>query len=145
MPGSMPLLHAVEALGGALAGEERLVALVDVGGEQVGGLGVGAREHAGSARPARRPRGARRSACGCAACGRDQHLAAHVAALLLRGELVLEVHAGGAGLDHRLHQLEGVEHAAEAGLGVGHDRREVVDVALALRPLRSGRRAAARC
>ena len=57
---------------------------------------------------------------------RDQHLAAHVAALLLARELVLEVHAGGARLDHRLHQLEGVERAAEAGLGVGDDRREPV-------------------
>ena len=61
---------------------------------------------------------------------RHQHLAAHVAALLDRGELVFEVHAGGAGFDHGLHQLEGVQHAAEAGFGIGHDRREVVDVAL---------------
>ena len=58
--------------------------------------------------------------------GRDQHLAAQVAALLLGRELVLEVHAGGAGLDHGLHQLERVERAAEAGLGVGDDRREPV-------------------
>ncbi len=64
--------------------------------------------------------------------GRHQHLAAHVAALLLAGELVLEVHAGGARLDHRLHQLEGVERPAEAGLGVGDDRREPVAVILAL-------------
>ena len=33
-------------------------------------------------------------------------------------------------LDHGLHQFEAVEHAAEAGFGIGHDRREVVDVAL---------------
>ena len=37
--------------------------------------------------------------------GRDEHLAAHVAALLLAGELVFEVHARGAGFDHGLHQL----------------------------------------
>jgi hypothetical protein len=47
-----------------------------------------------------------------------------VAALLLRGQLILEVHRGGAGLDERLHQLEGVERPAEPGLGVGDDRRE---------------------
>ena len=40
---------------------------------------------------------------------RDQHLAAEVAALLLRRQLILEVHACGAGFDHRLHQLERVE------------------------------------
>ena len=49
-----------------------------------------------------------------------------MAALLLGGELVLEVHARGAGLDHRLHQLERVQRAAEAGLGVGDDRDEPV-------------------
>ena len=59
-------------------------------------------------------------------CGGDQHLAAEVAALLLRGELVLPVHARGAGLDHGLHQLVGVQRAAEAGLGVGHDRDQPV-------------------
>ena len=64
--------------------------------------------------------------------GRDEHLAAEVAALLLGGELVLEVHAGGAGLDHRLHQLEGVQRPAEAGLGVGDDRREPVGAVRAL-------------
>ena len=54
---------------------------------------------------------------------------------LTDGELVLEVHAGGARLDHRLHQLERVQHAAEAGLGIGDDRREEVDVALAFHVL----------
>ena len=62
--------------------------------------------------------------------GRHQHLATHVAALLDGSELVFEVHAARAGADHGLHQFERVEHAAEAGFGVGHDRREVVDVAL---------------
>ena len=39
------------------------------------------------------------------------------------------MHPGGAGADHRFHQFVGVEHAAEARLGVGDDRREVVNVA----------------
>ena len=58
--------------------------------------------------------------------GRHQHLAAQVAALLLRRELVLEVHASRARLDHRLHQLVGVQRAAEPGFRVGHDRRHPV-------------------
>ncbi len=37
------------------------------------------------------------------------------------------MHAGGAGDDHVLHQLECVEHAAETGFGIGHDGQEVVD------------------
>jgi len=115
----------------ALAGEERPVVVVDVRRDEVGRLGVGAREEDG--RHAHdvggEPRGDQfldRLA------RRDEHLAAHVAALLDRGQLVLEVDARGARLDHRLHQLEGVQHAAETGLGVGDDRREVVDVPLAL-------------
>ena len=61
-----------------------------------------------------------------------QHLAAHVPALLGGGQLVLEMHAGGARLDHLLHQLEGVQHPAEAGLGVRHDRLQPVDRVIAL-------------
>ena len=69
--------------------------------------------------------------------GGDEHLAAEVAALLLGRELVLEVHGRRARLDERLHDLEGVQRPAEAGLGVGHDRREPVDrvVALGVRDL----------
>ncbi|MPM98820.1 hypothetical protein SDC9_146010 [bioreactor metagenome] len=58
--------------------------------------------------------------------GRHQDLAAQVAALLLRGQLVLPVDAGGTRGDHRLHQLVRVEGAAEAGLGVGDDRDQPV-------------------
>ena len=60
--------------------------------------------------------------------GRDQDLAAQMPALLLAGELILEVHARRAGLDHRAHQLERVQGAAEPGLGVGDDRRDQADV-----------------
>ncbi len=38
--------------------------------------------------------------------------------------------AGGARLDHCLHQLEGVEVAAESGFGVGDERREPIDVSI---------------
>ena len=63
---------------------------------------------------------------------RHEHLAAEVAALLLGGELILEVDGRGAGLDVRLHDLERVERAAEARLGVGDDRREPVRLVVAL-------------
>ena len=55
-----------------------------------------------------------------------------MAALLLGCELVLEVHARGPGLDHRLHELERVQRAAEAGLGVRDERHEPVDVVFSL-------------
>jgi hypothetical protein len=40
---------------------------------------------------------------------RHQHLAAEMATFLFGGELILKMHAGGADLDHRLHQLVGIE------------------------------------
>ena len=109
------------AFGGALAGDELAVALVGVAEEQGGVAGVGAGdEERGHVEDvggeARRGQGAEELRRG------DEHLAAHVAALLLSGELVLEVHARGAGLDHALHQLEAVNGAAEAGLRVGDYR-----------------------
>ncbi len=56
----------------------------------------------------------------------DQNLAAQVAALLLRRQLVLEVDARRTGLDEGLHDLEGVQRAAETGFRIGHDRREPI-------------------
>ena len=120
------LLQPVEALVGPLAGDPRLVALVDVAGDQRRRMGVGARhEDRVDARDIRgEPRRVERADEGG---GRQEHLAAEMAALLLRGQLVLEMHRRGARLDHALHQLEGIERSAEAGFRVGDDRREPVD------------------
>ena len=107
--------------GRALAGEERAVALVDVARQQRRRVGVGAgdderrhAEHVG-----REPRRQQRAD---ELAGRDEHLAAEVAALLLGRELILEVDGRRARLDHPLHQLERVQRPAEAGLRVGDDR-----------------------
>ena len=129
--------YPVEALGGALPGQEWPVTLVHVAGDQRRGLGVGAGDHQGghAGHVGGEPGGGQGTDV---RLGRDQHLATQVAALLLGGELVLPVHPGRTGGDHRLHQLVGVQHAAEAGLGVGHDRRQpvraVAPVGIALRP-----------
>ena len=118
-------LVAEEAFLGALAGDERAVGFVDVGGEQERAVGVGARDHQRGdvEHVGREPR---RDQLLDRLLRRHQHLAAHVAALLGGGELILEVDARGARLDHLLHQLVGVEHAAETCFGVGDDRREPV-------------------
>ena len=55
-----------------------------------------------------------------------QHLAAHVPALLGGSQLILKVHAGGTGRNHRLHQFESVQRSAEARFGIGDDRSEPV-------------------
>ena len=128
---------AEEAFHGALAGDERAVVVVHVAGHQVGGVGVGAGQQHG-----------RRAHHVGGQAGRDQRTRLRGSAPapcrpwphLDRGQLVFEVHARGARFDHALHQFEGVEHAAEAGFGVRHDGREVVDVAfiagiLAFHPL----------
>ncbi len=113
--------HLVEPLSGAGAGEERAVALVMVAREQCRREGVGAGDDDGrhSGDVGSEPGGVEGADV---LAGRDEHLAAHVAALLLARQLVLPVHTGGTGLDHAVHQLVGVERAAEAGLGVGDDR-----------------------
>ena len=67
--------------------------------------------------------------------GGDQDLAAHVAAFLLGGELVLDVDARGAGLDEGPGDLERVEDAPETGLRVGDDGDQPVDAAAAVQRL----------
>ncbi len=128
------VLQAEEAFGRPLAGDERAVPLVDVAGDQLGAFGVGARDedrrHATDV--GGKARGVEVADC---RLGRDQHLAAQVAALLLGRELVLEVNARGAGLDIGLHDLEAVERPAEAGLGIGDDRREPVALGAAFEML----------
>ena len=122
-----------EALPRPLAGQELVVGRVDVAREQRRRVGVGARDEHG--RHAQHVRGQTRGLQRADELrGRHEHLAAEVAALLLGRELILEVDSRCAGFDHPLHQLERVEVAAEAGLGVGDDRDEPVarDVALGL-------------
>ena len=117
------LLQAEEPLRRALAAiDELMVARVDVAVMSVAEC-ASVRATAGSARRniGREPRRVE----GADEClRRHQHLAAEMAAFLLRRELILEMHARRAGLDHRLHQLERVERPAEAGLGIGDDRRD---------------------
>ena len=110
------------------------VAFVDVAGDELGAFGVGARDEdrRNAADVGGEPR---RVEVADRRLGRDQHLAAEVTALLLARQLVLEVNAGGARLDIGLHDLEAVERAAEAGLGVGEDRREPVALGAAFEML----------
>ena len=126
-----PRRDAVEAFARALAGRERLVALVDIAREQVGRECVGAGDdHRGHVRDVGgEPSGVQGADV---LLRRHQHLAAEVPALLLARELVLPVDAGSAGLDQRLRELVGVERSAESGLGVGDDRGEPVLGRLAL-------------
>ena len=121
----VPSFSRKKPSGGALAGQELAVALVDVRGDQLGALGVGAGDEQGrhAADVGGEPGRVEVADMGL---GRDQHLAAEMAALLLGGELVLEMDAGGARLDIGLHDLEAVQRPAEAGLGVGDDRHEPV-------------------
>src|SRR5699024_10058457 len=118
-------LDVVVTLGGALAGDEGNVALINVRGDQGGGLCVGTGDDDG--------RGVGDVRCQAGGVqgadvllGRDEDLATEVAALLLGGELILPVGAGGTGVDHGLLQLVDVEGATEAGLTVSDDRNEPV-------------------
>ena len=120
------VLDHVETLAGALAGKEGFVVIVDIRGQQVCRLGVGARQyHGGHAHDVGRE--PRRNQLLHRFLRWNQHLAPHVPAFLDRGQLILEVNAGGTRANHVLHQFEGVEYPAETGLGVGYDRQKIVD------------------
>ncbi len=108
------------------AEQERLVALVGATVEQVGRLGIGARDD-----DARHPHDVELEACGVKTLdlfvGRHQNLAALMSALLGAGALVLDVVSGHPGLDEPFDQVAYVRIAAVAGVGVGDDERPVVD------------------
>ena len=116
-------LEPVKAFRGALAGDEFAIAFVDIRGNQPRAFGIRARDDKN-----RYAANVGRKSCGDQIAlvrgGRDKHLAAQMAALLFRGELILEVNAGGTRFDIRLHDLESIERPAESGFGVGNDRRE---------------------
>ena len=136
-------LHLEEALVGSGPGAERAVCRVDVAGEQVRRVGVGAGddEDRHPADVGGEPGGGQRPDM---LGGGNEDLAAHVPAFLLRGELVLEVHTGGPGLDERLGQLEDVERSAEPGFAVGDDREPSSRWRGRPRPNGPGRRGAVR-
>src|SRR5688572_18117703 len=92
-PGAFP--EPEEAFRRPLSGEELMVPLVDVGGDQLRAFGVGAGNEDGrdAADVGGETRGVEVADMGLS---RDQHLAAKMSALLLRGELILEMDAGGA-------------------------------------------------
>ena len=105
--------------------DEGPIALIDVRRDQPRGLRIGARHH--QRRHAHHIGGKpRRDEIAHMCRGRDQHLAAEVAALLFGRELIFEMHAGSARLDEGLHDLKTVERSAEARFRVGDDRREPV-------------------
>jgi hypothetical protein len=108
-----------------------VVARVDVAREQVGRVRIGARdEHGGHVEHVGGQ--TRRDQLLHELARRHEHLAAQMTALLGARQLILEVHARRTRLDHAAHELVGVEVAAEAGLGIGHDGRHPVARGLAL-------------
>ncbi len=105
--------------------EERLVALIGAAVDQVGRLGVGARDDdAGNAHDVELKAGGI-EALDLLVRG-DQHLAALVAALLGARALVLDVIPRNAGLDEAADQVAHMGIAAVAGVGVGDDEWAVV-------------------
>lgn len=50
-----------------------------------------------------------------------------MAAFFLRAQLILEMHSRRPRFDHRLHQLEDVQSAAESRFGIRYDRHEIIE------------------
>src|SRR5258708_34894556 len=95
------LAQSEEAFRRPLAGDKRTVARVDVAGQQLRRMGVGARYHQSldAKHVSRQPRGVQSAD---ELLRRHQHLAAEMAAFLLGGQLVFEVNAVAASLDRRV-------------------------------------------
>ena len=123
-PGAV--LQAEEPLGGALAGQERAgrarrcPTVINLRA-----LGVGPRndQRRHPAHVGGEPRGVE---VADVRLGRNEHLAAEMAALLLGRQLVLEMDRGDPRLDIGLHDFEAVQRPAEPGFGIGDDRNEPV-------------------
>ena len=111
---------AVEALVRALAEQELVVVRIDVAGQRARAAGVGAR-HQNGVDTQHVGRQARAHQLGNELLRRHDDLAAQVAALLDRRQLVFEMDTGRTGANHVLHDLVGVQHAAEARFRVGDD------------------------
>src|SRR4029077_10940022 len=100
--------YAKKSFERSLAGQKLAVALVGVGGEQRGGVCIGACQN---------QRGNVTNiggqSCGNEVCDgsarRDQHFSPHVSAFFLPGEVVFEVHAGRARFDHSFDQFKDIE------------------------------------
>ena len=124
--GDHEVVEGLEVRVGA-AEDEGVVAGVDGGGDEGGGLGVGAGDgdEVGAHNVGLGADGD--EAVDVLADG-DEDLAGHVAALFGPGGLVLNVDAGGALLDEELGELHGGGQAAVARVGVGDEGPEVVDV-----------------
>lgn len=136
--GLKTVLDLIETLDGAagIVIHEGLVALIDVGGQELRGLRIRAgdnkRRHTHDI--GRKPR---RRQIADMRCRRDQNLAAEMAAFLFRCQLVFIMNTRRTCLDEGLHDFEGVERPAKTGLRISNDRREpgVDRKALALRRL----------
>jgi hypothetical protein len=118
-------LQTIEAFSGSFSANVFSIALIDVRGNELRTFRVGAGHH--DCR--RRAHVGRQPGCDEIALmrgRRDQNLAPKVAALLLRRELILQMHAGSARFDECLHDFEGIERPAETGFGISHDRRKPV-------------------
>src|SRR5438105_1469394 len=110
-------LQAIKAFRCALTGQKFAIALVDVGSHEPGALCVGARDdQCRDTADVRRE--TRRIQIALMRGARNEHFAAEMAALLLRRQLILEMHSGSARLDVRLLDLMRIERPAEARLHI---------------------------
>ena len=104
---------------------------VDVAGQQVGGQGVGAGDDDASGRRRRRRPAARRSGCGRAATVGTSTLPPRWPHFFSEASWSSQCTPAAPAAIIALHQLERVQRAAEAGLGVGDDRHQLVGARLA--------------
>lgn len=121
--------HDVDQVAGLLvggAGNEVMVSVIDGGGDEGGGLGIGS----GNGQQVRAEDiggGSDGNQSVDVLLDGDQHLSGHVATLLGTRGLVLNVDTGGTSLDEHLGELDDGSQTSVTSVGIGNDGSQVVD------------------
>jgi len=114
---------AEESFRSTFAGAECAIARINIAGEKVRAVGVGAGHHQRGYAEHVSSKTAATSFC-IASVVDTRTFPPRWPHFFARRELILEVNACGTSLDHCFHQFEGIQRATESGLGVGHERCE---------------------
>src|SRR2546421_6364404 len=120
-------MHSVEAFWCALCREEAMVGWVNIAGDEVCAISVGAGDekcgdtHHISSEPRSN------EVLDGRLCG-DEDFAAHMSTFLFGGQLIFKVNPCCTSFNHTFHKLKHIEWAAKTGFGISDDGSKPINV-----------------
>ncbi|MNV00673.1 hypothetical protein D3C71_908440 [compost metagenome] len=127
-----PRMGTIEPFAGALASDEFAIIRIAIRGNQIRRIRISTGDN-----QRRHTQHIRRQTRGNQLLDRflrrDQHFTAHMTAFLHGRQLIFKVNCRCTGFNHGFHQLKGIQHAAKARFGIGHDRQEIIHEARIVR------------